>query len=276
MIDLSITPDQQKMLDSFICERISTDENNKSLIETFKYKDGKCLGGYLEKDAFAEDSAKTNAVYFIKNSEGVPFFYFSIKCGMLSDKIIENEARQNLLKAISFSRMQLLSVKKQKVPIEKKNSFVTTVKNLKNILRHFWDEISGKKGKSIRVNKTYSGIELAHFCKNENMNAAWKHLFPNSSMGETFFWHFIVPKIMDVQVILGCQYLYLYAADLSEDASLIAFYKKLKFEEQNDLLSNKPSYDNLCSFLCQDIVGLKDKRADFFNTFNQYKDKNAV
>jgi len=272
MTDLSITPEQRKVLDSFTCERISTDENNKSLIGLFKYKDGQNLGGYLNLKAFDDDLSKKNAVYFIKNSEGVPFFYFSIKCGMLSDKIIENEVMLNLAKQFKTSKAQLADVKSRKVPEEKKGFFNKFVNSRKNVLSHIWDEITGKKGKSIHVNETFSGIELAHFCKNEEKSNDWKALFPDCSMGETFFWRFIVPKIMEAQIILGCQYLYLYAADSSNDASLIAFYKKLKFEEKNDLLSNKSKYDNLCFFLCQNIAGLESKRNDFFNNFNHEKD----
>lgn len=35
-------------------------------------------------------------------------------------------------------------------------------------------------------------------------------------MGETLYWKFIAPKFFEVQKIAGCEFAFLFAADLSE------------------------------------------------------------
>ena len=56
---------------------------------------------------------------------------------------------------------------------------------------------------------------MKHFCKNE-MYIPDEHLdFP---LGFGIFWEVIVPRILEITEHIGCQYLYLFAADHTEQA----------------------------------------------------------
>lgn len=57
-----------------------------------------------------------------------------------------------------------------------------------------------------------------------------------------------------VQKNIGCQYAFLFAADLSEDGSLINYYNvTLHFDQPEHIGANKPYYDFCCRFMCQEI-----------------------
>ena len=73
----------------------------------------------------------------------------------------------------------------------------------------------------IRVGHTYPGIEIMHFCSNDSMKERWKSFGINHPMGEVMFWQYIAPIIYGIQERIGCQYVYLFAADASEDGNLI-------------------------------------------------------
>ena len=87
------------------------------------------------------------------------------------------------------------------------------------------------------------------------------------------FWKFIVPIIFKIQSLIGCQYLFLFAADMSEDNNLINYYNvALKFEQPEHIGTNKPKYDFCCRFMCQEINTLKTNQEEYFENFNPNDD----
>ena len=119
------------------------------------------------------------------------------------------------------------------------------------------------------VGKTYSSIELVHFCTNNACDKIWENFdFPHS-IGIVIFWHFIVNKIIEARNILGIQYLFLFAADLSEEDSLIGYYRdKLDFMRDEERATVKPIYDLSCEFMYQETKDLEERRKLFFDNFN--------
>lgn len=84
-----------------------------------------------------------------------------------------------------------------------------------------------------------------------------------------WFWQFIVPKILDLMEIVGCEYLFLFAADLSEDADLVNYYvDNLEFIDASEHSAATPMYDFACRFLCQETSTLQERRTSFFEHFN--------
>ena len=101
------------------------------------------------------------------------------------------------------------------------------------------------------------------------MKKKWHSYELGHSMGEVMFWKFIAPKFFEVKKIVGCEYAFLFAADLSEDGTLINYYNViLKFEMQLDMGTNKPCYDFGCDFMCQKISDMQENREKFFDNFN--------
>lgn len=88
-------------------------------------------------------------------------------------------------------------------------------------------------------------------------------------MGKIFFWYHMVPKIKDINDIIGSKYAYLFAADSSNDETLIRYYEDLNFKRDNKVSTIKPYYDFSCIFMYQEIAGLINKREEYLNRFNE-------
>ena len=59
---------------------------------------------------------------------------------------------------------------------------------------------------------------------------------------------------------VGCQYLFLFAADKSREEKLVRYYEnQLNFIKPDELATAKPFYDFTCKFMCHDVSTLKRK-----------------
>ena len=95
---MKITEEQRKVLDSFSCERLAGKLENMWIVEDFYNSRNPQLEQNLKDKAYEEDENNTTAYYVIKDEEGSVVFYFSLKCGMLYDKIVEADQYQQLQK----------------------------------------------------------------------------------------------------------------------------------------------------------------------------------
>ena len=87
-----ITEQQEKILESFSVERLSSSDINLQLVGSFSNPKSDSLTNKIQSDAFEEDENGSVAYYVIKNkADGGIVFYFSLKCGQLYDKLIEKE-----------------------------------------------------------------------------------------------------------------------------------------------------------------------------------------
>lgn len=118
-----------------------------------------------------------------------------------------------------------------------------------------------------RVHETYSAIEIAHFCKNIHFEYDIDYM-QGVSLGAGLFWIKIIPKILEAIKIVGCKYLYLFAADNSDYEkvrSLIRYYKDdFKFDELQDLIVIKPDYDKGCQAMIQDVTEIEKDETAFW------------
>ncbi len=120
-----------------------------------------------------------------------------------------------------------------------------------------------------RVGQTFAGIELVQFCKNELQNSYIKSLPFDRKFGDIVFWYFIVPIISKVTEHIGCQYLFLFAADSTDNQTLVNYYRSfLKFSDEKRHSAAIPLYDFTCQFMYQEIVNLARHRNDFLDNFN--------
>lgn len=286
---MQITSEQEKILNSFKCERLSENAENAELIKSFTNARGVSLVSYFKKLGKQEDEEGKTTYYVIKDCDNNVFMFFSLKCGALFDPLLdENEVKQDfqrlvvLLQAIenadgshdSADKVSALLNKYQVGDrISAENLFFLIWRKAskkRDFLKSlFGDKEKEKNEKIFRVQNTHSGVELVHFCTNDSMKDEWRALGLNHPMGETLFWQFIAPKFFEVQKIAGCEYAFLFAADLSEDGSLVNYYDvSLKFQQRQDMGTNKPFYDFCCEFMCQTINQMKISRKEFFENFN--------
>ncbi len=285
---MRITNEQKKILDDLVCERLSADVSNEALINTFVSKRGSSLVNYLKEFGLKEEQDGKTAYYVIKTRQNEMLMFFSMKCGALFDALLdENEVQKDcqrltiLLQAMENAEggglredeVNKILTKYQigdKISFEDIENIVAKKRWKKELLiRLASDKQTEDNNKILRVLSTRSAIELVHFCTNDNMKSKWNTYNMGHPMGETLFWKFIAPKFFDVQAIVGCEYAFLFAADLSEDGSLVNYYDvSLKFQKRLDVGTNKPFYDFCCDFMCQDVNDMRKNRQLFFENFN--------
>lgn len=251
---MKITEEQEKIINSFLCERLTINPENKKKIETFENDRGENIVRYLKERAWEEDLIGKTVYYLIKSEDGDVLLFFSLKCGALFNAQIDNKFLQELINLF------------KSLDDKNKSKYSKTKKLIQNIILDDKREVNKKIA---RVLETYPGIELMHFCINNNAKEIWKSYGINRPMGEVIFWYFIVPLIEKIQNQIGCEYIFLFAADHSEDATLINYYNiSLNFKQTNEVATNKPSYDFCCSFMCQKIDEMKQKKNEYFDNFN--------
>lgn len=126
------------------------------------------------------------------------------------------------------------------------------------------DENKRKKGikESFNVNETYSAIEIENLCKN--------FVFVSDkddekiSFGFLIFWVFIIPLIEEIAQKVGCEYIYIFAADQSDNLrtkkdnvnkyALVSYYKaNFGFYETDEIYFVRPHYDNKCFEMIQSV-----------------------
>lgn len=279
---MKITEEQLKILATLKCERLSSDDNNLRLVEEF-FNKKESLSNTLKNEAYEDDEAGNIVYYLIKDSENNILFYFSLKCGVLYDKYINGELYQQL-KGVVDNLIQL-SLDEKTSEADKKiiDTILCDVRNRKGIAKKSLSSISRKNttieefekmmgDNTEKVGATFAGIEIVQFCRNEENNK-WSSYGIDKKLGVIVFWNFIVPIVLKVREYVGCQYLFLFAADESEDENLVNYYKYwLKFKQDENLKTTMPLYDLKCKFLYQEAGSLAEKREKFFNNFNPDED----
>lgn len=279
---MQITEEQQQILNSLVCERLSSNENNLRLVNTFCNVRNGSLEHTLKNEAYEEDEAGNIAYYLIKDKDENILFYFSIKCGILYDLFGEEEKLRKINDLFHFLvelEKDPSSTKEDKETIA---SILESIRTRKGLVKKELSKISHIKKNQIiedlakesednlkRVGKTFAGVEIVHFCANDNYRPFWEKLNIKQKMGTVVFWHFLIPKICELRKIVGCEYLFLFAADLTPDELLVNYYKSnLGFKDSNEYGTAIPLYDYACKFMHQELKDIEERRNNFYLEFN--------
>lgn len=277
---MKITNEQIQKIELLSCERLTSNPQNKITINSVENELNSGLVYYLQNYAWEEDLKGINAFYLVKDEIGNILCFFAIKTGLLVknldiDKL--NAAAEFLNKYNAFSAPDITG--------EEKNALESELRDL--IKRYGFDiaqiNILNKKKKLLRkelakepnpnVNRvlnTHSAVELSIFCANDACREQAKTYTFGHKMGAIVFWRFILPQLLALQKIAGCEYCYLFAADQTPDGFLVNYYKQqLHFTQEIQLGTSKPSYDYNCFFLCQTLEKLKSYRKKFWHDFNK-------
>lgn len=288
---MRITKEQESVLDGLQCKRVR--DIDSARLDSIC---GPIVGGtnrasledhFRSPRHLADDKNGSLASYVIINSLDDILLFFSIRCGELFEKVdrdkmvlshnalvgliklqndpnISADERAKALQAIKDARDAGLSYDDFRFYAKKKRTYI--------------NDVSKEPSKDVsRVSVVYSGVELKFFGINDNTKDFWKELNFPKRMGETLFWRFIVPKLEELQEIVGSQYLYLFAADSEPDGHLVTYYRTvLHIDAPPRLSSNKPFFDYESMFLYQDINELSRQRRFFFDSFNSDEDGDIV
>ena len=292
-----ITPEQEAVLRSFTCERLTADNANLYRIQYFTSRRGPGLVDNLKRTGWSTDSKGSVAYYVIKNPDGQIVLFFSLKCGVLFDPnyvvdFMENYQDTEVQKAWHAylrgdnSAFRYFDTIRRRIGEQRFQSLLTDLQKFDWIKK---DKRSEPNQKIIRVVEGHSAIELVEFCANDRTKGCWKKygMAPNR-MGEVLFWWFIVPKMLEISSLIGCEYAFLFAADETPDGFLVRYYEDaFHFRKMTNLGTVKPFYDMNCYFMGKrlrtmademvddadlseddDIYGLDHYRDVFFENFN--------
>lgn len=258
---------------------MTSKEENKALIKSFESKkNGNTLGDYLRNSAWPADSEGETRVYLVKDLEGRIALFFSLKCGLLFTKN-QYDALDDVKRP--FVDM-VVEAKRNHDDESLKNYYTYGSEEYPDVDRLFEiadNRISKKdEGKelgdeknTLKVAECFSAMELQHFCKNESFKPLESSKIP---LGFGLFWEIIVPKILEITQSIGCKYLYLFAADRTENSDiqkLVRYYKSdLKFYEceEDNIIIVKPEYDKNCYGLVEEISKLADNRESIWEEFS--------
>lgn len=272
---MSITEENIKeYFAKFYVEQLTCDRNNKQLLNSFCADDeyGGSLECYLKEKAWIEDDERYTKIYLVKDSKGIIVAYFSLKCGLLYEPyaydILEKDEKDYLgliRDAIVDGDWDL--VESYKSPDVSPYDYVKTERLVKyaKMQCEMQQELSNVKEKAFNVQVCYPAIELSHFCR---VGKPPKVIY-DIPFGVGLFWEHIAPLVIDISDKVGCRYLYLFAADLTDNSNnmgnvnrkLLDYYRiNLKFQFDDTLYFIKPEYDRGCWCLCQSISDLNENK----------------
>lgn len=258
---------------------MTSKENNKDILEEFwSQKNNNTLGDYLKNNAWNDDLSGETRVYLVKDPEGQVALFFSLKCGMLISK-----NQYDKLDEYEREFVDMLVEAKQNDDLEAVNGYYEygssefpDIDRLFLIAERRIESKSetrelGDEKNALKVAECFSGIELCHFCRNEAYRCPSDLKVP---LGFGIFWEVIVREIFKITHWIGCKYLYLFAADNTEDSDikkLVNYYKSaLKFYEcdEADIIIIKPEYDENCYGLIQEISRLSSNQEAVWQEFS--------
>lgn len=279
---MRITDEQRQLLDSLICERLSSNEAHLRMVDNFCNGRNGSLEHTLKNEAYAEDEDGNIAFYLIKDADKHILFYFSIKCGMLYDRFGEGEKLRKINELFRF----LVELEQDPSSTEEDrktiDSILENIRTRKGLVKKDLSKISHIKKSQViedfekesednlkRVGKTFAGIEIVHFCANDDCRPLWEKFNIKQKLGAVVFWHFLIPKICELRKIAGCEYLFLFAADLTPDELLVNYYRaNLGFKDSNEYGTAIPLYDYACKFMYQELKDIEERREAFYADFN--------
>ena len=276
-----ITEEQQTIIDSFKVIR-AKDLEDKSILYKVKgpIKDGKEQRKIIDLfiDSLEEDEEGNLASFVVMTEDEYPLLLFSLRCGDLFRK---NDAQDIQLMQLGHDAyLALKKIGDTNTSKEDRSNAINVLIQADSAGLQFDDIVrlySKKKDVRLettsdltRVLESYPAIELKLLAANVSARDYWDSLpMPKEKrMGEVLFWTKVIETIERALAVVGCQYLYLFAADKSE-GTLVQYYRHiLNFGSDKEISANKPFFDYNCLFLYQSMTELKKKCQSFTENFN--------
>jgi hypothetical protein len=262
-----ITEEQLNWIHSLACSRLRTDANCPDVVAHFTNHKTNLAEHLKEITTAQEDELGKTAYYLVKTSDGKVIFYFSLRTGLMFEPLLSADDIM-ICKAFAEEIEKTEDLQKQmrdlqasmRLSNQEFHSFLTdrySKYKSQAKMERYEKRIHETECVNL-VSDTFPAIELRHFCKNESV-AFDEALFPGHSLGELVFWFKVLPVVVDVMRHVGVEYMYLFAADDTEDNVLVNYYQnKLKFEGDSNYGTNKPLYDNACKFMCLHLTDALD------------------
>lgn len=260
--------------DQYYIEKITDDERNKEQIKTFNGGDkGLGLERNLKNYGWSETNIGDSSYYLVKDKHSKEIAtFFSIKCGLLYEPQHYENLQSDDREFVDLL-VEAIETQNDAAIADYKASELYTLDKFKTLYNDAIKLIEAKKNKeqsgSINVKYTYSAIEVQNLCRNHDYE------IPNTvkaPIGFQTFWFVIVPIIEKVASLIGCRYVYLFAADASDTDKfhLIEYYKnRWGFESLADIALSviRPEYDNNCEEMYTSVTDLVEAQKNIWEQF---------
>lgn len=257
-----ITMEQLQTLDSYTCERLTANSENKRLLHSFYNRRMPHLAVLFQTNAWEEDQrGYPMAYYVVKNPAGEIAMVFALRCGVLFDTgslkyLMDKKERYDML---------INSMGNEAFTVEMRRELLDLYHEVQKY-EFLMEDIRFDSNKSmLRVTESYPAIELVYLCLNDCVSDAWHHSgMQHKTMGETLFWRFLIPKVQEIANLVGCQYLYTFVADDHANGALINYFRNvLHFSSGEHLGTAKPIFDFMCTMLYQPIYPMDHTEFDY-------------
>ena len=278
-----ITEEQKGLLESFKTERIRGVDS--AMVQSIK---GAVIDGqetklatlFKSKQNADDDKKDIVASYVVLSPKNEVLGFYSLRCGELYRQV---DLQRMELCANAWVGLNTLT-KNPTMAKDAQQPYINAIQRAIQagisspsewrafhikMARYLGDKKDWSGSNIEQVSEVLPGIELKYLGVNENAKGIWASYGLPKRMGETLFWQCVVDKVNEVCRVVGCQYLYLFAADNKPDGNLVGYYDtRLHFDKNSDLSANKPHFDFKCRFMCQGIDVLRYNKAYFFEHFN--------
>lgn len=320
-INLTIEEQKKYLFERFELESLCFSEQNRVDIAQFEQAtSGNKIAEYLINEAWEDDTARNTKVYLVRDKITKEIvYYFAINCGILYNEIeeiqlneVEKEPFERYIVALQMTKRKNLTSSQQD---EANNKYADAMNDLyvaagnpdrasylfsraddKAMIKEEEKELfsnTEEKEHTMNVQDTFPAIDIKFLCRNKKYNPGIKLDF---RIGVYVFWEIIVPHLLKVSEMVGCKYIYLFAADNSDRSAsktkepimytpdydpyaddekkereevlrLVDYYQReLKFEFVTKYKILKPHFERTCFTLVQEVDGLQENRESVWLT----------
>ena len=314
---LSIEEQKKFLFERLKIEPLRKTEDNKEDIKAFVQatKGGK-ISDYLINNAWDDDCDRNTKVFLVRDQKTKEIaFFFAINCGILfSDLNIWNLSQDEKIPFEKYvEAMQKLKVSNiSKEDEEKANeqlnesmgnlwevvqepdrvSYLLSLADEKVQMLEEKSEALSETGEAEhiqQVQETFPAIDIKFLGRNKEYKPDIELDF---RLGVYIFWEIIVPHLLEIAEKVGCKYIYLFAADNTEQTekvdnappmwtpdydpyaaedehednpeklrTLVNYYiNELKFRYVSKYKILKPHYERRCFTLVQEVESLQSNR----------------
>lgn len=311
---MTIEEQKKYLFDRLELESLCFSEQNKAdIIEFEQATSGSKIAEYLRNKAWEDDKERNTKVYLVRDKGTKEIvYYFAINCGILYSDIEEVDLRkeekapfERYIKAVRMAKRKGLSGSQQDAA---NNEYVEAMNDLyfvvgdsdraSYLFSRADDKAMTKEEESelfsdteeaehtMNVQDTFPAIDIKFLCRNKKYVPKIQLDF---RIGVYVFWEMIVPHLLKVAEMVGCKYIYLFAADNSDRnvnkikapimyapdfdpyddeiderekiLRLVDYYQReLKFEFVTKYKILKPNFERTCFTLVQEVDALQDNR----------------
>lgn len=332
-MNLSIEEQKQFLFKRLRMESLTMQDMNKESIKKFVQATQGCeIQNYLLQKAWNDDVDRNTKVFLIKDTElNQICFYFAINCGILFSDFTQYKIKDNekdlydtyLEAAKNLNESKNLCEEERKKVEEEYNNVLNALyfsdieaDRVSQIINHVNDMISFKNQKKEftekrdesewvqLVKETFPAIDIKFLCRNKNYKVPIDLDF---KLGVYVFWEMIVPHLLDIAEMVGCKYIYLFAADNSDscnepaDIQEYPMYSDMYLDDDDDITKSndlqmnhneiyklvnyyinelkfsyvanykilKPNYERTCFTLIQEVKDLQNNRMKIWHSHEE-------